>query len=492
MKISKIRLITISFIIIFVISLIPIFLLGKYAIPYYDDFNHGAILYKSLNSNLSLIEILKNTLNYTINIYNTWQGAYTGIFLSVFMPGAWGIEYYYWTPIILISSLIIGETYFCHAVFKKIFKINNIKFILISLCITFFAIQNLPSAKEGFYWWAGGIMHTFPFALLLIVWGLTLQLIKSKNILLLLSNVLLILIVAGGGHQIALLQFTSLLSLGFFLKISKSNYFINYDLYIITFLSFIGFIINALAPGNLVRMGTSTPLIYNLILSIIKSFISAIVYGIQWTNLNLLLVLFLVFILVFPNINKVNKIKVHPLLFSAITFCVYSSAFSLGIFGYGTVSVAARYVNTLFWTFWWFAIVNFLYCIQYYRNSKILINFYELINIINKKLSLITCTLIFFISISCSMIHIGFSDSTTTCALSDLLLPSTKQFHETSKIIFHNLETNDQFVSIPLFNQSVRLLPSDNFSEQEKQEILKKYYNKKNIVIEKGEYNDNN
>lgn len=486
MRLSKKHILFILFTLFFVVSLVPIFLLGNYAIPYYDDFNHGLILREALQLSLSSKEIFINAINYTIRVYNNWQGTYFSIFLSIFMPAAWGIDNYFWTPIFLVSSLVIGELFFSYVIFKKVYKLDTINALVIAVGIAFFAVQNLPSASEGFYWWAGGVMHTFPYALLLITLGFILIALRSTNNIFLIVSCSLILITSGGAHQVALLQFTSLFALMLFFILNKSLSVRKSRLYILTFFSLIGVIINVFAPGNFVRVGNTDSLLIKLLITVVKSFVSAILYGIQWCNINILFILCLIFFITFPLIKSMKYINLHPLIVFLLTFCVYSSSFSLGIFGYGTVAVAPRYINTLYWTFWWFTIINFLYIMQYYRDSYFLNYLNETMWKVYNKMSLLCCIFCFFISIFCGMIYVGFSDATSTCALSDLLLPSTKQFYESTKIIFSKLESDENEVIIPELKYTVRLLLHDNFNENDKKELIKKYYDKKDIIIDKN------
>ena len=68
-------------IIVFALSLIPLYVIGGYAHPSVDDYHYGAATSKVWQETGSLGEVFDTAAELTKDSYNTWQGNFTAIFL---------------------------------------------------------------------------------------------------------------------------------------------------------------------------------------------------------------------------------------------------------------------------------------------------------------------------------------------------------------------------------------------------------------------------
>ena len=135
---SKKKILALATTMVLIISLIPIVVISKYNVPYYDDYNHGYLIYQAINNGNSIIECIRTAINYTIYIYNNWQGSYFSIFLSSFHPGVFGEQFYGIGSLILFIIHIFTALYTSNILFKKIIKLDKYVWIIIGSLIAFY------------------------------------------------------------------------------------------------------------------------------------------------------------------------------------------------------------------------------------------------------------------------------------------------------------------------------------------------------------------
>ena len=80
---------TVFFIILafFIISLIPLYIIGFYAHPSVDDYYYGTETVKVWNDTHSVASVVSSSFDEMINTYNIWQGNFSAIFLMRLQPG---------------------------------------------------------------------------------------------------------------------------------------------------------------------------------------------------------------------------------------------------------------------------------------------------------------------------------------------------------------------------------------------------------------------
>ena len=103
---------TIFLIIIFILSLIPLYYIAGYAHPSVDDYFYGAETAQIWHNTHSLDQVLQKSFVLMKDSYITWQGNFTAIFLMRLQPAIFGENYYVIAPIILITSFVISMLMF--------------------------------------------------------------------------------------------------------------------------------------------------------------------------------------------------------------------------------------------------------------------------------------------------------------------------------------------------------------------------------------------
>lgn len=475
--------------VVFILSLIPIFWLGTYSFPYYDDFNYGFSTYAALQNGASFIEVLKTAWDYLVYTFFNWQGTYTTIFLFCLHPGIFGESWYFLTPIIIISLFCLGNLYLTKVIFKDYLQLNIYKVGIIFLAICLFQIQNLPSAFQAFYWWNSAIMHTFSYILIMFLAGLLLSIIKKPTIFKMLILMILGFLVGGSAYETALfaccLYVFVLIGYLVYIKLNKLKY--NKLTIISMIVSFIialgGFAINIGAPGNAVRI-EQTGIHVPALLAIAESFVYSIVHTFEYISLKTILVSILVAIFSYKSLEKYQIKFVRPILFILASWCMYSVIFTPAIYGEHYVA-APRYLNVLYFSFYWVMIFNLIYCLYYYKD-KVNHLLTTLTKVINKK-SLIAISVVLFFGVS-GIFQYSYLDATSSCALVDIFMGNASSFKMASEERLEILtDDNIKDAKVHRINNKVRLFEIDNLTkdaDNTTNKMYAKYYMKDSVVIE--------
>ena len=471
-----------------VISIIPIFLLGTYSFPYYDDFNHGYLTYAAINEGANIIDVLKIALQHTINIYNSWQGTYAAIFLSALHPGIFGEQYYFLTPMIIIFAQIISTAYLCKIIFVDYLSLNRYKSGSICLLICFFQIQNLPSAFEGYFWWASAIMHTFSYCLLLWFLGLLLSYLKKVSWIKFILLLVIAFIIGGSAYEIAL--FTPCLTIFIILSLfiynemndKKQPVSLFIKVGIVCIILIIGLLINVLAPGNAIRIAESGVHVPAL-LAIVESFVYSGLAIFEFISLKTILVIIVVSLLSFDAVKKIKGKFLHPLCIIVGIWCLYSIIFTPTIYGENYVA-SPRYLNVLYFSFYWFIVAIMIYLMFYYR-EKLTSIFINVLSFLEKNIC--KSIMVIVLLMGCGILEYSYLDATGSCAALDIILGNAKLFKQTNVERLDILKNEEDEVILPELENKVRLFNVDNLTNDPENYFNKmyaRYYSKKTIIVD--------
>ena len=72
--------------IIFILSLIPLYIIGKYNHPSVDDYYYGVETAKVYRDTGSVSQVISTSFDEMKNTYNDWQGNFAAIFLMRLQP----------------------------------------------------------------------------------------------------------------------------------------------------------------------------------------------------------------------------------------------------------------------------------------------------------------------------------------------------------------------------------------------------------------------
>jgi hypothetical protein len=169
---------SIFFTVLYVLSLIPMLVLGFYDWPSADDYSMALQphLYFAQTGNIfgTIIESLKKSWW----VYSQYEGYFFSIILTCIAPNVFGEGFYVITPFIIIGMLTFGVCYFFDALFVRVWKLDRYLSNIAAMTTLILMIQCLPESGmrvEAFYWYSGAINYTFTFGMAFFWLGLVLR-----------------------------------------------------------------------------------------------------------------------------------------------------------------------------------------------------------------------------------------------------------------------------------------------------------------------------
>ena len=370
---------TIFFIILafFILSLIPLYIIGLYAHPSVDDYYYGTATVQVWNDTHSVAAVLSCSFDEMINTYREWQGNFSAIFLMRLQPGIFGEQYYFIAPFILITAYAACSIFFFYTAFKKIFLTDSCRAGIIALSITFVAMQLSDTPSDSFYWYNGAIYYTFFYSIMLLLFALMIRLRTSRSgaaaVLSLLCAVLAFL--TGGSNYATALFMCIILALAagasiYYVVLKKNTIIRPYHtaMYItIAVAAMAGLFISMSAPGNMIRqesVGGSTGLV--------KTFIYTFAFG-GYSLAKVLsapcLVFFVCMVPIFYMIAKRTNFNYkYPLFVLIFTFGLYCSMGTPVFYAQG-LRMPYRMMNIIFFSAYSFIGFNLLYLLGWIGNK---------------------------------------------------------------------------------------------------------------------------
>lgn len=350
---------------IFIISLVPIFIMSFFTVPQNDDFYYGIKTYHAFKESSDFFSVIRAAYEQVIKTYGDWQGTWSAVFIFALHPGVWGEKYYFITTFVLVFTLIGSTFLFTETVLGRILKMPKYRRIIFTLILLFAQIQLVPTPVQAFYWWNGSMYYTFFYSLALILFSLiTLYMTSGSKIAKIFSFVgacLTAAIISGGNYVTALV---TILLLGMILvqRIYKKDKRFISILVIIAIFS-VGFIISATAPGNDVRGGAGYESIKNAVNAILLSFVYSFHRIYMSTSISFIAVLLLLSPIIIDCAEKSNFEFKHPIIFALVTFLLFTCQFTPPLYGMRSMtdSGSARIVNIIYFGYYWLVAANIYY-----------------------------------------------------------------------------------------------------------------------------------
>lgn len=361
----------------FILSVIPLYVIGMYAHPSVDDYYYGTDTVQVWNETHSVASVVKCSFDEMINTYNIWQGNFSAIFLMRLQPGIFGEQYYFIAPLILLSAYMGFSIFFFYTALKKIFKADSYLAATVGICLTFVSMQLCTTLSDSFYWYNGAIYYTFFYSLMLFLFALLIRIRTAKAavtvILTAISSVSAFFI--GGSNYTTALFMCIILALTagaavYSVMMKKNKVIRPYHMaaYIIVALAaMVGLFISMSAPGNALRqqsVGGST--------SIVKTFVYTFAFG-GYSIAKVLnapcLIFFICMIPVFYRIAKRSGFAYrYPILVAVFTFGLYCSMGTPVFYAQG-LRMPYRMMNIIFFAAYVLITFNLIYFLGWINNK---------------------------------------------------------------------------------------------------------------------------
>lgn len=507
-------------IVIYVLSLIPVLVIGKYDYPSADDFSMGLGTRLVYEATGSLFAVAGKILSETARYYRTWIGYFTSCLFTTVSPATFGEAWYALTPAVILLALHIGVAVFFYALMEKALGMNRYVRRCMTVLALFLMVQRMPEGSlrvEAFYWYSGAGNYTLTFSaglLYLAFYVLSVCGVRSKNRSLFLVLACIMGFLAGGGNYLSALSFAvvSVLFAVYLVNMKtrqgensrmgmpgksglsdRSGGGCRIGRLLPAALYLCGFAVSCLSPGNRIRGGEAEG--YGALKSILLSLYYTLSYPLnQWMNWAVLLILALagvIFWMGFAEKTTCSGAQAVQLRFAApfpaavlaygIVSCVVTSA----LYAQGNMD-AGRIQST----FWLHAVLVLL-LLEWYLVGGLYRRFSKEQNasaascLRNGAGGFVRAILLFFIVFSLLAVKGNPDFYTGTSAVSELLDGSAAQYgreNEERLRILKNSEEQDTV--LPRYTVQPNLLYFEDVSEDPDDWINQKmseYYGKNSI-----------
>ena len=347
---------TIFLLIIFIISLFPIFLIAGYDCASGDDYNYGAAAHLAFLSTGSVWAAIKAAAKTTVTTYYGWQGTWFDCFVFCLHPEVFSDSAYVTVPYIFVFLQILCYACFAHHFIYERLRIKGLFWLEILLIILLFGFQFVPSTKSAFFWWVGSVHYAMPMCMALI--GITagdkFLLSHQKRHLVFLS--IIAALMGGATYPAALLLLIAVFLL-WLADLVVSGHRDKRNLYFLIpfILEMAGLVISVIAPGNAVRAASdlnegAVPS-GGAVATIIKSITFSITDGYNFIleRPYILLACLAVAIISIPFLKKSETCFSNPGLFVLVMFLLNAAIYAPRLYAGGVVS--SGYFNFNFWVF---------------------------------------------------------------------------------------------------------------------------------------------
>ena len=341
----------------------PILRAAGYARPVNDDFSFSYLVHRAASDHSSVIIAAFQEVK---NIYFSWQGTFSAIFLFSVQPGVF--SKYWLTTWVLVGSLLLGTILFflyqqrcmsCDA--EKARHSRNEEAGIMAIITVIVMVECMPSISEGLFWYNGAIYYTFFFSLQLIVTALAIGIyLEQTGRLGKIIAVILTAIIGGGNYTTALVTsetiFLATLISGFQAwkgrknsktAVKKKTVFL-LCLFLVSILS-LG--ISMLAPGNQIRSSIMGDI--SAIWAISEAFVQSVQLIREYSGFPQLIYALLLFLLSLAEYRNRPERK-HPLMrllvISALLYLLFVSGLVPPLYGVGNIG-AGRQQNIYYYSY---------------------------------------------------------------------------------------------------------------------------------------------
>ncbi len=333
--------------------MLPILYLSFFNRATGDDYGYGAVTKWTWRESHSLIQVFKAAAKEVADVYRSWQGTWTSVFLFSLQPEVFHDKAYVITAF-LMSGLLIGSiAYLVYEIFCCRLKFSGWSFWLIFICLCLNCILFVPSAKSAIYWYNGTVHYTLPFALCLILTVLLLRYVEEFKKGQYIGIFLIMVLMGGSNYQAALFALIVTFYTGawaFFCHKEKKAFWLLPAIAV----EMTGLIISMKAPGNKVRGGEEFGFsLWKGMIAIGDSFVGGITdIGDYLLQKPLIFVIFLLMFLFMTEAWSATGRKVEgkrSCIFPVALFCLYCAMQTPQ--AYADVEVSGGVYNMNYWVF---------------------------------------------------------------------------------------------------------------------------------------------
>lgn len=332
---------------ILLLSLVPVYRLAMYSVPFYDDFSYGNSV-KNFYEQYGFFGIFKG-MAYTVKtMWYAWQGTYSSIALMSMSPLVFGEQFYYLGVWVVISMITLGAFLLPFSICKRVLKATNSEAIIVSSIFCLFEEQFIFTSFHGIFWYNAAVHYTFMHGAMFLYIASLICLITSKKVngkisFIIVSGILALL--CAGANFITALQGS--LFLGLILVLAFVYEKRRCILLLPTIVVYgIGLAFNVCAPGNKVRSSN----FYGMepMEAIMNSFKEGFIALPKLTGISSLLVLAIAIPCLWNMLKKIEFDFRLPGVITIFLFCLYATGYTPSLYGAGDLQITRAWVPVKF------------------------------------------------------------------------------------------------------------------------------------------------
>ncbi len=350
--------------VLYILSVIPMLVIGFYNWPAVDDFSMSRDAHRYFADTGNVIGTVGAAFVAGIDHYMTWVGYFFSDIVSSLSPSVFGERLSCLVVFIVLGMLTFGVIYFFDALFCRMLGVDKYmtrSLSMITLLVTVQSMEKGFTRTEAFYWFSGAINYTFMFGMGLFWAGLLIRAVfdsdsagrKRKLIWACIWGFCL-----GGANYMTALTLAVISALLILSVILVKRNIVEFEIkdvkqkesleriWIPALFNLLGLAVSALAPGNKVRMSADNGM------NPIKTIFTSIYYGYDLCLNDLMRWEVVVcFVMLIPICFKASeKIRVklrHPFIFAITAFAFVCLGFAPPLFAVG--NIGAGRIHAAIW-----------------------------------------------------------------------------------------------------------------------------------------------
>ena len=345
----------------FLLLLIPVLALSRYARGSADDYCFGIYTYHALQNGESLLAAVWRTVS---GYYQSWQGSFAAVGMMSLTPCIWGETAYGITAVVMLASLIAGTVKLTDTLVRRLAGGDWRDVIYIAVPMLICATQFMPSPLNSVYWWNGSVYYTFFYGLSLFYaerFAALLFLPRSNRAAILVPGLLCGVLVGGSNYVSALL---SALLGGLFWLYAMWKKRARWSAFLLLCGEAIPFFVSMAAPGNRIRQDTiaSTPPVQ----AIWEAIGQAAADLTEWPNWPILLMLLAWLPLLWRLCGKSGFSFPLPGLFAAAVFLLFAAQNTPHFYAASNAG-PLRLRDIVYFSSYWLYLLCEWYCVGWLR-----------------------------------------------------------------------------------------------------------------------------
>lgn len=335
-----------ALVVLLALALVPLLAICPFNHSYADDWHYGVDAHLALQAGEGIIGALAAALAEARDTFFSWQGTYSAIVLMALQPGVFSEAVYGLGAVAILAALVLSTFYACGVAVREVLGAGRLPWVALSCLALLLQTQLLPSPVEGFFWYNAAVYYTFYHALMLVMLGLAVRLVRGRTRRGALSArgtawraaalVLVAFVVAGGNFVTGVVSVLALggVSAAALVRAPGRARLVVGALVVLV----AGFAVSMAAPGNASRQASQfSGDNLGVVETLARSVLAGAEYAVLWTNGYLVLALAIALPFMVLAARRARCSFAHPLAAAAGSLALFMASFTPTFFSMGTV-----------------------------------------------------------------------------------------------------------------------------------------------------------